>query len=418
MSAIILDRQSATDVLAIVTSRGAIIIGQLYYVKLFTGALSDYELGVYYFLTTLSYSLNAFVFVPLDAYQQSKTYSFLRKQYSILSFVLINKKIFKCIGLFTCFFAGMLYLFFNLAYMFFCWLVVILAICLYVASALRNLVNNLEHRKATCYLQIIEVVAKIIVLRTFFEFFSRNSTNLILSNILSVVLIIGITVGLLKKVGIFQTGELVPISLVEIMKFAYPISLSAMLNWVQLQSYRLIFVSIGYTEFVGIFASVTALGVAAMSAASIIYSQCFLPLVYKSSGANAKRYVWGGFGVVGLVSISCLLLSDFLVPLLTKPTYGEYSYLIVYGVFIEAGNFIIGSIGLKVAILGKTEMLIKGSIVSAGFALTGLVFFCFSYFISFHALGLSLVVSQCVMIAYMYHKVFRNEYLMEDKSGK
>ena len=65
------------DFLFIAFSRAVIVGAQLVYVKLYSNFLSNHELGLYFFLNTVSYSLNAFLFVPIDYYQQAKLYGFV-----------------------------------------------------------------------------------------------------------------------------------------------------------------------------------------------------------------------------------------------------------------------------------------------------------------------------------------------------
>src|SRR3954470_1701630 len=89
------------DTLLAIVSRIVVIGAQLGYVKLYSNRLDNHELGLYFFLFTVSYSLNAFLFVPLDYYQQSKIYNYLRSDISLKSLFTFNRKCLTWVALLT-----------------------------------------------------------------------------------------------------------------------------------------------------------------------------------------------------------------------------------------------------------------------------------------------------------------------------
>lgn len=394
------------DFIIISFARLLVIIFQLLYVKLFTNNLSETELGVYYFLVSTSYFFNAFLFVPIDLYQQSILYDLVKNNESLRTYIKVNKKIiipyfmFAIGAVFVCSFI-------NKTYSIYLILCVLMAVFLYKASFTKNILNNLEHKRIVCMLQIIEAVLKLLFLLIIFAALKKTAITLILSNCIALFISVLITFFAFYKLNIWKNNNKIEktVSMQQVFSFCYPLSISAGLNWIQLQGFRLAFVPLGYAETIGVFSAVVGVGMAAMSAVSLIYSQCFLPKVYKTNGNFIFRYLQGGLFIVAFVTIVSWCSSDWIIPLLTKTQFIGYSKLIVYGVLIEAGNFIIGGLSVKLAIDGKTRTVLTGAVASVLFVITTLAIAYKTRQISYHVFGIVLVTSQIVMAAYIYYQM-------------
>jgi hypothetical protein len=395
------------DVASIAFARIIVVFLQLYYAKIFTNHLSDYELGMYYFLNTISYFLNALLFIPIDSYQQSKLYELVKRNIALSTYIRMNKKIILPFLYITFFLVGSVFLVERI-YAVNLLVCVVMALFLYVTTFAKNLLNNLGHRRIVSFLQILESLAKIILLLIFFTFLDNSGLNLLSSNGLALIMIFGIALLVLSKLDIFSTKDKIfeEISLKKLFEFCYPMSIAAVLNWVQLQGYRLVLVPLGFADMIGIFSAVSGLGMAGMSAVSMIYSQYLLPRVYQSAGRFAKTYVLLAIVVVFVVACGTLLSAKLLIPLLTKPEFGVYANLMVYGVLIEAGNFIIGGISVKLAIESKTKTILAGAVCSALFVICGFSVAYVINSITFHTIGLILVSSQIIMAVYMYYQAY------------
>src|SRR3546814_13735551 len=104
---------------------------------------------------------------------------------------------------------------------------------------------------------------------------------------------------------------------------AYPISVSAVCNVLQLQTYRVLYVWFGVPATAAIYAVVSNLGAAGMSAISSVFSQMFLPRVYASRGTYLGTYVRNGLIAALLLAIGAALLAKPLLHFLTKDRYAR-----------------------------------------------------------------------------------------------
>src|SRR5450830_1408242 len=131
-----------SDVALISIARLAIILGQLGYVKLYSNLLSNFELGTYFFLLTVSYSINAFLLIPVDYYQQSKIQNYWKTQRSLRIFLTFNKKILSFVSLATLLVALIVSIFRSDDF-FAIIAASAMAMLIYANQALRNTLNNL-----------------------------------------------------------------------------------------------------------------------------------------------------------------------------------------------------------------------------------------------------------------------------------
>jgi O-antigen/teichoic acid export membrane protein len=388
--------------------RVLVVILQLVFLKIYSHYSSFYELGFLYFLLTISYSVTAIFFVPLDYFQQSNLYNLKRGKLSLKSFFSINQVILK--WSFACLFVGeVICFFFKSGICFELLLVVFYALSTYFVNLLRGFINNLEHRRQAIYCLGIEYVLKIVFYILFIHFF-KSSSLIILSSLLAASLTtLIILIYLTLKLDEYRFENVKKFSVKEIFNASYPISISSLLNWVQLQSYTLLLVPFGLTEIVGIYATVANIGSGGMNAYSTIFSQLFIPNIYKTEGAFIKKYIIYGIISICFILLVSILFSKLIVELLTKESLVKYSLIIVYGILTEAGNFLIGALTIYLSVHNITRVSIRVSII-------GIAVFFISFFImhlihciGIFTIGLPMVLTQLTIFFGLFFVMHKNE---------
>lgn len=401
-----------SDVVLISFARLAIILGQLGYVKLYSNQLSNFELGTYFFLLTVSYSLNAFLLIPIDYYQQSKIQNLWKTQKSLQVFLTFNRRVLSGLTL-AVLVASLIGALFNANQFFSIAAAGAMAMVIYATQALRNTLNNLEHKKLTAGSMVAEAVLKMLLFWLFLKFLPPKGLTLLFSGVIALLLVMLFLLWKAYQLKLFVSHEsalLEKIELSRIWHFCVPISLGAVFNWVQLQGYRLILVPLGYTEIVGIYSTVSNIGSAVMGASSAIFGQLFIPKIYQSEGAYTKTYIRHALLLIMAVLLGAFIFSDFMVALLTKEEFVKYSWLIFFGIIAEAGNFLIGAFSIHVTLTGATKTMLRSSVFGVLFMV--FIFALIYYFstIRVETVGLPIVMSQIGIAVYMY--------LIFKKSGK
>jgi O-antigen/teichoic acid export membrane protein len=400
----VLKKTTMAEVAAV---RVVVVVCQLVFLKVYTHYVSLYELGIYYFLFTISYSLNAFVLVPLDYFQQSQLYKFKQDNISLRSFFYINKLVIS-IALFLIFISSGICALMKPELCPLMPLVILLSVSTYGVGMMRGIINNLELRRQAIYTLLFETVSKALVFLLLVTFF-KPSALLILSSMLcaSAISLIVLFV-LLTKLPEYKAPSLIKFKLKEIFRFAYPISIGAVINWIQLQSYTLILVPLGFVEAVGIFGTVANIGSSGMNACSTVFSQLFVPNIYKSNGSYITKYVRNALFAIIFVLTCSTVLSDIIVGLLTKGSLIPYSKILIYGILTEGGNFLIGSLTIYFTIHNFTKSTIKMSLL-------GLVIFfiCFLTIFTLHkvspfTLGIPMVLTQYVIAGGLFLLVYKH----------
>jgi O-antigen/teichoic acid export membrane protein len=384
-----------------------VVICQLIFLKIYTHYTSLYELGIYIFLFTISYSLNAFVLVPLDYFQQSKLYKLREDSYSLKSYYPLNKLVL-LFGLTILITSCSICLFINPAFCFLAFLVICLSISTYFVNLLRGFINNFEHRRKAIYSLLFETTFKVLFLLIYIHFF-RSSAKTILSAMFSASLLTFIVLFyLLNMLDEYRNDKRLVISLKSVFSFSAPISIGAVTNWIQLQSYSLILVPLGFVEAVGIFGTLANVGSSGMNACSTVFSQLFVPTIYKSHGKYINTYLRNALLAIVFVLVFSTFSSKIIVELLTKKYFSSYSLVIVYGILTEAGNFIISACIIYLTIHNLTKSTTKVS-------LSGLVVFFLSFFfmylcknINVYTLGIPMVLTQIAIGASLYFLVLKN----------
>jgi O-antigen/teichoic acid export membrane protein len=382
-------------------ARVLVIACQLTNIKLYTNYLSIEQLGFYFFLLTLSFFANALIFGPVDYFQQANLAKIIKITGGVLPLLKFNFKlmlvyllIVLLLSIISMFVAPQLSPYIILA--------ALLAIAQYIVQALRNTLNNLEHKGMASFSLVQEAVVKILVFLILVKYFVPSALLLMASWLIA----LGVTALSLayqaSKLGIFVTSEKYIVKTNEIFHFSYPISVGAVCNWVQIQGYRLVLVPLGFTEMVGIFATLSSIGSAGMAAAAMIYSQTFSPLIYKTSGQYTAKYLQRAIVLIGFVLLLCILLGDFVVQIATNLKFEPYWYLMIYGVLADGSNLLIGALAIHITLTSSTKNIMTSSVlgVITLFVSFGLLFL--THAITVYTIGIPLVFSQFVVIAYMY----------------
>lgn len=377
------------------------VVAQLFFLKFYTHYISAFNLGIYVLLNTISYSLNAFVFVPLDFFQQSNLYKLKTNQESIKSYLTINKLIFKylaivvAIALVICFFI-------KPDFIIYIPFVVLYATSLYLVTSIRGMINNLEKRRAAIYCILIEIVARVLFFYFFIHFFQPNGLVLFGATLSASLSILIVLFFIFRNLSEYKFDKIYHFENGKILRFCYPISVSAVINWIQIQGYSLVLGPLGLVEIVGIYGTVSGVGAAGMGAGCSVYSQIFTPNIYKSHGAYIKTYCKNALLLIGVVLIGGLAFSKLFIPLMTKPEFGKYAYIMGYGILIEGGSLLIGALTSFLTINNMTKATLKASILNLVCFVSMFVFIYLLKLINIYSIGLPIVISQFAVTFYLY----------------
>ncbi|TWR31174.1 hypothetical protein FPZ43_01470 [Mucilaginibacter pallidiroseus] len=288
-----------------------------------------------------------------------------------------------------------------------------LAVSTYLVNLLRGIVNNLENRRFSVYSLLFETVLKISLFSVLVNFFHASALLLLTSTLLASISVCVAIFLYLKTLAEYKVTQKTIFQLKEIVLFTYPISIGAIINWIQLQSYTIILVSLGFVEIVGIFGTITNIGSSGMNACSTVFSQLFVPNLYKTHGRYISVYLRNALLIVLGVAIFSILASKIIIGLLTKRELLEYSRIIIYGILTEAGNFIIGALTIYLTIKNLTKTTIKMSSL-------GLVVFFASFGVLYvfkqinvYTLGIPMVLTQLVISLGLYTIVHKQKNINE-----
>lgn len=381
------------------------IILQLVFLKIYSNYLSIYELGLYYLFMTLSYSFNAIFLVPLDYFQQSKLYLLKNEKKSISSFLPINIFVFKVSVILLVFIEIIIYII-DSSFLLVGIILVLFALVSYANNLLRGFLNNFEYRRNAIYTLLVESTLKILLFWVAIQFFSASSTLLFFTTTISMIIICLALILILIKKEEFKYTNRNCFKFIDIYHFSYPISFGAVINWIQLQGYRILLAPMGHIETIGLYATVANIGHTGMNAASTVYGQLFVPNIYKTNGEYIKKYIGFAILVILFVLFVGMIFSETLVVLLTSNKFAEYSYLIGYGILAESGNFIIGGLSIYLTIHNLTKKTIIASWIGLLSFVSVFFILYLKDFLSVWTIGLPIVLSQLFVAIYLYYIVF------------
>lgn len=381
----------------------AITVG-LVYVKVYTSRLTTNDLGIFFYLTTLSYLINALLFVPYDYYIQaycSRAGEHLpwrpvaRMTGGVLTAALLLAlaagSLLIVLGQLTVSDVALLYG---------------MAVLLFVCTSLRNLLNNRGHRRIAAAALLIEAVGRISAFLLLLFAFTPSGRVLFGSAAAALVVELLVLTGFAASKLSWTGDSTLPRS--SIVATTAPVSISAACNLLQLQGYRTMYPWSGIPTTAALFAVVANIGAAGMMAAGQVFSQIFLPRVYQSGGEFIGTYVKLATVLIMAVAAFAWIVSPWLVPFMTSPLYGRYAGLIVFGVVMEGSNLIVAAIAARSMLQGDTRHLMTWNIASAvvgagGYGLS-IVFAPDSPM----AIGIALLLSQTVVVGGLMMSLRRN----------
>lgn len=391
--------------LEIIFFRSISILLQLLFLKLYSNYLSVYELGIYYLIATLSYSINAFLLVPLDYFQQSKLHYLKSAQKSLRSFLPLNKQMFYII-IFLMILTESIIFFIDDSLLLTVLLIFLLSPLFYFNTLVRGFLNNLDYRRNAIYTLVGEGFLKISFFLLLIQYFNASAVLLLSATILATFSISSVLYLLLRKKEEYLVPEKATFSSSEVFHFSYPISIGALINWLQTQGYRVLLAPLGYVEVIGVYTTVANVGQSGMNAASIIYSQLFVPNLYKTNGKDILGYTKMAFGVILVVILVSMSFSQEIVGLLTNSFFSQYSYLILYGILAEGSNMIIGGLSIYLTIHTLTLRTLVASWIGLITFILCLGFLYFLNMFSVWTIGFPIVISQLSVIIYLMYLVF------------
>jgi len=376
---------------------------QLTYVKSYTHYLSVTELGYSFYLTALSYAINALVLIPADFYQQALLSAYYDRVFPLGSIISLNKKILSLAMALTTVLsipicvAGKLNIFDVV-------LIFGLAVFLYFSTSFRNYLNNRGHNLFTGWMLFLEAGLKILSFMLLLAAGVPHVNAFVLSTVIAfAVEVLCLAIFFYLKIPFTQCYT-ADISFKSLFKTSSAVSFSAVCNWLQLQGYRIVYVWLGFPEIAGIYAAVSNLGIMGMNAASIVFSQMFLPKVYSSRGAYIIQYIKYAVLLCLVVLLGYIMLGKILLLVLTKREFEPYARLMIFGVIVEAGNLLIGAASTYFTIRRKSFHLVLPNIAGVLCAGIGLSI-CLSWRPrNFYLLGLALMCSQLIVCALLFER--------------
>jgi O-antigen/teichoic acid export membrane protein len=389
------------DTAAILVSRILIALLQLVYVKIYTAHLSNTNLGIFALCCSLSYLLNAAVFVPVDYYQQARIYPLRAEGKSLLGLLKFNITILKWIAI-ASIAISIVVMQLNGAMVFYFLTAVLLAVTTYIAIALRGALNNLQHKITVALCQSIEAFSRILIFLILANLIGANALQMINAQILAFCISIALMLAYIWHMKLFSIGDADVVDKKSLTIFCYPIAIGALLNLVQLQGYRLILAPLGYLDVIGVYFGTTQVGIAGMSIVALTFSQVYLPKLYKTNGDFIPTYLRYAFFAIAFVFTFSLIFSRPLVMLLTKPEFAENSLLIIYGVTAEGANLLIGGFSVYMTIKNKTNELLWSSIIAGMVSVVATSILHLTGNITLYTIGLPIILSQAIVVAYLY----------------
>ena len=312
-----------------------------FFIKIYTNNLATEEIGKYFYLVTLSYIMNALIFVPVDYYLQARL-ALHGKEIPVLALLKINKIVcLMALGLCIIFCLPLLYLVkihqTDIPGIY------ITALLLYLCNFSRGLLNNRGHKVFVVSMLVFEGAAKVGLFILVSKLIVATSGTLLYSSVMALLLeVLIILLYSSRKIAYSWLDEGIE-NYKTVFRKSYALSIGAICNLVQLQSYRLTYVWAGVPATAAIYVVVTNLGSSGMAAISSVYSQIFLPKVYSTKGEFTLTYIRNALILTLIVLVGAALTGKYLLLFLTKNDYVEYAQAIGFGVLVEAGNLVIGA---------------------------------------------------------------------------
>jgi O-antigen/teichoic acid export membrane protein len=408
----ILDRKKITILLV----RFSSLFVQLGYIRVYTHYLSLSQLGIFFYLSSISYFMNSMIFVPVDYYQQTHMPTDPAAPIPLKYLIDLNRR-----AIFGALIAGLgivIYSFFDKNIKLYeVVLTFVLSVLLYLCTSLRSLLNNRSHGIFVVFMLMIEASLKLVLFIALVSGGQASADMLIASNVVALAcefLIILYFFYSYEKFDFLAPGR---VSNRDLVRFCYPISISAVCNWIQLQGYRLVYVWFGHPDIAGLYATVSNIGSVGMSAGSQIYAQLFQPRIYQSKGLFIKKYLVMAFCISAIALASYTVLGPFILGILTKGDFKIYYKLMLFGVLVEACNLMIGAITAFSGLIKRTNVLVKTNLIGVFISVSVMGLALYFDASNSYLIGTSLGLSQLVILFFLLsfvRRAFANSWVPRD----
>ncbi|WP_139176344.1 MULTISPECIES: hypothetical protein [unclassified Janthinobacterium] len=375
------------------------------YIKMYTNHLPAEEIGKYFYLVTLSYVMNAIIFVPVDYYMQAKL-ALSGKDIPFGALWRLNKMV--CLlALILCLLVGL-----PLWYMAKIQAtdiagIYITAVLFYLCNSSRGLLNNRGFKVFVVLMLLFEGLARLGLFFLVAHQGNATSNALLYSSIVAFLIEIVI-------IGFYSARKLDYNWLDEgiedyktVLNNSYAISISAICNLAQLQGYRLMYVWAGAPATAAIYVVVTNLGSAGMGAISSVYSQIFLPKIYASKGEFTLKYIRNALILSLIVGIGAIVTGKYLLMFLTKNDYVEYAHAIGFGVLVEAGNLVIGAATVYLMLNNAAKATIFCNVMAAIGSMAGGYLMMHYFPENAFAIGVPIALSQIFIGLFLISYIVR-----------
>ena len=384
-----------------------------FFIKIYTNNLATEEIGKYFYLVTLSYIMNALIFVPVDYYLQARL-ALHGKEIPVLALLKINKIVcLMALGLCIVFCLPLLYL--GKVHQTDIPGIYITALLLYLCNFSRGLLNNRGHKVFVVSMLVFEGAAKVGLFILVSKLIVATSGTLLYSSVMALLLeVLIILLYSSRKIAYSWLDEGIE-NYKTVFRKSYALSIGAICNLAQLQSYRLTYVWAGVPATAAIYVVVTNLGSSGMAAISSVYSQIFLPKIYASKGEFTLTYIRNALILTVIVLIGAALTGKYLLLFLTKNDYVEYAQAIGFGVLVEAGNLIIGAATVYLMLNNAAKATIFCNIVATIVSVVGGYLALHYWPENSFAIGVPIALSQIFITVFLVFYVIRSQKIKNKK---
>jgi O-antigen/teichoic acid export membrane protein len=240
-----------------------------------------------------------------------------------------------------------------------------MAALLYLCASIRSLLNIRGHSMFASSMVVLEAVGRLLAFAAVAWILGASAQSLLLSSI--------VALGFEFIVLCWQARRVLPLSgasdaldpPLRVLRITFALAGGAASNIVQLQAYRVLFPAAGHASTSAALGVTANIGAVAMSACSQVFSQLFLPRLYRNGGAWIGRYVGWAVAMTAALLTLALLLSEYLVQHLTQAAYLPYAPAVGIGIVIEASNMLIGAYSVYLTLNGRAIMLFWFQLVGA-----------------------------------------------------
>jgi O-antigen/teichoic acid export membrane protein len=384
-----------------------------FFIKIYTNNLATEEIGKYFYLVTLSYIMNALIFVPVDYYLQARL-ALHGKEIPVLALLKINKIVcLMALGLCIIFCLPLLYL--GKVHQTDIPGIYITALLLYLCNFSRGLLNNRGHKVFVVSMLVFEGAAKVGLFILVSKLIVATSGTLLYSSVMALLLeVLIILMYSSRKIAYSWLDEGIE-NYKTVFRKSYALSIGAICNLAQLQSYRLTYVWAGVPATAAIYVVVTNLGSSGMAAISSVYSQIFLPKIYASKGEFTLTYIRNALILTVIVLIGAALTGKYLLLFLTKNDYVEYAQAIGFGVLVEAGNLVIGAATVYLMLNNAAKATIFCNIVATIVSVVGGYLALHYWPENSFAIGVPIALSQIFITVFLVFYVVRSQRIKNKK---